>query len=96
MYLAGLSEMARPLGVNRSEVLKLREKGLTIGEIAQRLGCSETNVAYHLYPKERESMARKRKTKKYRDWNREYYMNHIIQIQSIALRYNANSQVVAA
>jgi AcrR family transcriptional regulator len=69
--------MARKLGVNRAEVLSLREKGLTtIREIAERLECAKTTVAYHLYPKEGEAMARKRKTKKYRDWNREYYMKY--------------------
>lgn len=72
--------MARNLGVNRAEVLKLREKGLTIREIAQRLGCSMNAVRYHLYPKERECVRRsyekRRGTKKYHDWYREYYMKH--------------------
>jgi DNA-binding NarL/FixJ family response regulator len=45
--------MAKPLGVNPAEVLKLREKGLTIGEIAQRLGCSKVAVRYHLDPEYR-------------------------------------------
>jgi transcriptional regulator with XRE-family HTH domain len=66
--------MARKLGVNRAEVLKLRDKGLTIREIAERLGCAKSTVAYYLYPKDRELMAKRRKTKKYRDWNREYRM----------------------
>jgi len=66
--------MARNLGVNRTEVLTFREKGFTIREIAERLGCSKFTVMYHLYPRDRESMARRRKTKKYRDWNREYRM----------------------
>jgi AcrR family transcriptional regulator len=72
--------MARNLGVNRAEVLKLRDKGLAIREIADRLGCAKTTVAYHLYPRERECVrrlaAKRRKTEKYRKSAHEYYMKH--------------------
>jgi predicted transcriptional regulator len=70
--------MARSLGINREEVLSLRASGLTIREVAQRLGCSEPAVEYHLYQKMRESIrksaAKRRKTEKYKKWAREYYM----------------------
>jgi AraC-like DNA-binding protein len=68
--------MGRMLGIDRAEVLSLRGEGLEIREIAERLGCSEHTVAYHLHPKTRETVYRSndkiRKTDEYRKWHREY------------------------
>jgi len=70
--------MARSLGIDRRKVLALRAKGLTIQEVAERLGCSSSAVQYHMYRKTRErvkkSVAKEHKTERYRKWFREYYM----------------------
>jgi len=70
--------MARSLGIDRRKVLALRAKGLTIREVAERLGCSGAAVQYHIYRKTRESIRRsfnkRRKTERYRKQFREYYM----------------------
>ena len=66
----------RPKRISRKLVLKLRRRGLTLREIAERLGCTREAVEYHVYPRRRETMRRYqrryRKTEKYRKYQREY------------------------
>lgn len=68
----------RPKGISRSEVVRLRDGGMTLPGIAGRLGCSESCVGYHLYRRKREAInrdaAERRKTRSGRKWFREYYM----------------------
>lgn len=70
--------MGRSLGINRTELLALKDKGLTIKEIAERFECSVATVEYHLNPKFRKrklrETAERRKTEKYKEYFSKYYM----------------------